>query len=91
MQVELHLRAERERCRLTQADVCEVIHHSEGFLSKLENGKYLPKLRILARLARVYHCHPFDFLTFDNYPLPRIVREAQCATCGASLADGEER
>ena len=90
MQVELHLRALRVECGLTQAEVCDVIQHSEGFLSKLENGKYLPRLPMLARLARIYHCHPFDLLTFRNFPPPRLEQEWRCAACGSTTPAAEE-
>ena len=89
MSVELHLRARRAECGLTQAEVCAVLDTSEGFLSKLETGKYLPRLPMLIRLGRVYQCHPLDLVTFHHFPLPRLLREWRCAVCGNTTPAGE--
>ena len=90
MGVEVHLQEERLRCRLRQADVCEVLPISKGYLSKLENGLYLPKLSLLGSLGRLYVCHPFDFLAWHNYPLPRLLREWRCPACGQGTPLPEE-
>ena len=83
MHVELHLRTIREACGLNLGDVCDVIEYSKGHLSKLERGERVLTVPILPRLARLYQCHPFDFLTFHHFPQPRILRAWRCPTCGS--------
>jgi transcriptional regulator with XRE-family HTH domain len=89
MQLKGHFRAIREKIGLTQADACEILGISEGFLSKIEAGKALPKIRLLLRFGRVYNCHPLDLFTFYHFPLPRLLREWRCAVCGAARGGAE--
>ena len=84
MQIQLHLRVKREACNLTQAAVGKEVHHSESFISRLENAIQWPTLPMLGSLGRLYVCHPFDLVTYVNFPLPRILSTAVCAACGAT-------
>jgi transcriptional regulator with XRE-family HTH domain len=86
MHYDVHLREIREACNLTMAEVCDSLQISEGHLSMLERKKRVLRVSMLPRLAQVYNCHPFDFLTFYHCPPPRILSMSVCAVCGGTLS-----
>lgn len=57
----LRLKALREQHHLKQYELAELIFVSPQSYSAYENGKRLPNILILSRMARVYHV-TLDFL-----------------------------
>ena len=65
-----NLRVMREKCGLTQTEVCEKIHDiglDKFLLSKMENGICLPTDYQLLKLAEIYAVQPHELLQADLY------------------------
>jgi transcriptional regulator with XRE-family HTH domain len=66
----LHFRAIRQACGLTLQAVSADIERSVGGLSGIERGKQTISLEVVEVLARRYQCHPWDLVTFPDFPEP---------------------
>jgi putative transcriptional regulator len=49
-----HLRVERARCGLTQAQLAAVVGVSRKTINTIENGVFVPSTLLALRLARVF-------------------------------------
>lgn len=55
------LRQLREKAKMTQADLAEILGISQMAVSKWELGQSSPRLSLLPRLAKILRCNVNDF------------------------------
>ena len=55
------LRQLREKARLSQADIAEILGVSQMAVSKWELGQSAPRVSMLPRIAKVLRCKVGDF------------------------------
>lgn len=51
---------------ISQSDLAAQVGITQEHVSRIENGKYSPRLDIIAKIAEVLACKVDDFLSFDH-------------------------
>lgn len=62
----LQLRPYRERLEMTQAELGELLGHSDATIGRIENGKQNWNQEFLQEAARVLRCHWFELLPLER-------------------------
>jgi transcriptional regulator with XRE-family HTH domain len=68
----------REKHKMTQEELANILNISKGYMSQIEIGERTPSLKILKQLSKLFSV-PLDFIVFDkatmdNSEIPEPIR-----------------
>jgi hypothetical protein len=77
--MELHMRRVRQARRLTLAAASASTRRSISGLSNIERGLQAVTLETVELLARTYNVHPWDLVSFPEFPAPPCCQKGEPA------------